>query len=308
MPQPAILLSIPAVVKARTDDGRRVIEVESSVETVDAEGDIILQSALLGAAKGFCDGGHVDIDHLSEIGGRLGIPNPASYIIGRPLEVKDIGGGRTSVVAQISKSSDGTVDPKASKADEFWLSLRNDPPAPWRASIYGFPAADGIVDTRVTKSAEHPDAKRFVVSRFERWQSLAMTMRPVCDAIKGTARIVTAKAFADAVRGQMGADAGMTPGGAAAEARKAMSAGAQAAFASGPEIPYFLPPQDRIGLLGHYFGCMEKGLSPFAGGPGRRSVLNFREHFQFCCRLPEYEADVMALALMQLLKRERQTA
>src|ERR1700743_2718026 len=105
----AVIVDFPILIKAATTaEGRRMIEVEASSEECDSEGDVILQKALLGSAKSFVRTGH--IDHISEMGERMGIPNPESYIIGHPTEVKDIGGGRTSVVAEIMRSKDGKMD------------------------------------------------------------------------------------------------------------------------------------------------------------------------------------------------------
>jgi hypothetical protein len=283
----AIAVQVPVLIKARTEGSRRLVEVEASNETVDGEGDVILQSALLASAGSFIARGHLDIDHLSEIGGQLGIKNPAQYIVGRPTEVKDLGGGRTSVVGEISKATDGSHDPDNRRYDSFWDSLQATPATPWRASIYGYPNAGEIIDARVQKCAEVPGATRYVVKGIQ-WTSLAFTLHPVNDGLTGAARIVSAKALMKAYtqRGLQTAKASDAP------------------IAAEPLCPYYLAPRNRVELLGHYYALMEKGLSPYAGGKGGRSVYQFRQHFEQCCMLPEWEADILANALANLIKRE----
>ena len=90
----ACCIDLPMIVKARPDLGERVIEVEASNQAVDSEGDVVLQAALLGSADAFLRKGHIDIDHISEIGSRYGIRNTGDFVIGKPREVKDLGGGQ----------------------------------------------------------------------------------------------------------------------------------------------------------------------------------------------------------------------
>lgn len=189
----AIVMMLPALVKAHVDNGRRIVEVEASSEHVDSEGDVILQAGLLASAKSFVEHGHLDLDHISEIGHRYGIRDPESFIIGRPLEVKDIGGGSTSVVGEIKKSIDGTVDTRRNRYDEFWKSMESVPPTVWYASVYGFPGMD-LEDCSDGFCASRPDVKRFLVKSFD-WRSLALTRRPKNMALKKSAKIVLAKSY-----------------------------------------------------------------------------------------------------------------
>lgn len=191
-PSDAIILDLPVIVKASLDNGRRMVEVEASNENVDQEGDVILQDALLSAAPEFIASGALDIDHLSEFGERLGIKNPTSYIVGRPIEVKDIGGKRTSVVGEIARNRDSVSRPQQYKHDEFWESLQSIPPVAWRASVYGFPTHDGLVKCEDGTCAH--GARRYLIKGF-RWKSLAFTRRPQNDSLVSPARIVTAKSY-----------------------------------------------------------------------------------------------------------------
>lgn len=289
-----LIIEMPAIIKAKTDEGgRRLVEVESSNEQVDSEGDVILQSALLDAAPSFVKSGNLDIDHISEIGHRYGIRDTSSYIIGRPTEVKDIGSGRTSVVGEIMRSRDGVVDTKKNKYDEFWMSLMADPPVNWRASIYGFPTADGIIDCSKSRSNGY-GATRYLVKGIS-WKSLAFTTNPVNDAITGTARILTQKAFFEIMKARV-------------EKNYDLGAGATAAPMNGPIVEKtMLSPRNREELLGHYYGHMCKGACLFANSTNGMSVFTFRQHFANCCMEPEHSADLLALALMQLLKHEKRT-
>lgn len=182
------------IIKAEKRDGKRVVALEASNNEVDLEGDVILQEALLNSKDSFLADGHIDIDHLSEIGASLNppIPNPNSYIVGVPLEVNDLGGGRTEVVCEISQSSDGSFDPKAHQYDMLWESLNRNPPVKWRASIFGYPIAEKIEDCSQTTCSH--GATRYLVKGID-WRSLAFTRTPMNDKIKGFARIISTKAL-----------------------------------------------------------------------------------------------------------------
>jgi hypothetical protein len=280
----ALCIQMPVVIKARADGDRRMVEVEASNQVVDSEGDVILQRALLDSADRFVKTGHLDIDHISEIGDRLGIPNPTDFIVGVPTEVKDLGDGRTGVVGELHKKG-------RAKADELWDSLKAEPPVRWQASIYGFPVPGAVVDARVAKAEDLMGATRFLVKSLE-WRSLAFTRNPVNTAIKGAARVVTAKSFLAFMKSKVPALLG--------DLSKADE------IPVGAPIDYILPPRNREELMGHYYYHIQKGRCPFAGGPMGNSVYNFRTHFSGCCCEPEWEADIKALALMHLLKREKQ--
>jgi hypothetical protein len=283
-----LCISIPAVIKASTESGRRIIEVQASSQDLDSEGDIIRQTALLESAKSFISRGIIDIDHLSEIGHR--IPNlpqpPAHYVIGRPLEVKDIGDGCTAVKAELFQYDES--NPATHKAQEIWQSLTTDPPIPYRASIFGYPTADGYVDVRSAKSAETYGATRYLVSKMD-WRSLALTRRPVNDSLTGVARVCTEKALIKAL-----------------SMRKSYMEPIETGSPAGDFIANnMLAPRTREELKGaHWVEHIKKGRCPHAGGTLGNSVSSFREHFCNCCCMDPWQADLAALALMYLLKRE----
>jgi hypothetical protein len=283
----ALSISLPVMVKAVQTDGRRVISVQASSEAVDAEGDVIRQCSLLGSAKSFLDRGLIDIDHISEIGVRFGVANPSDYIIGKPLEVKDIGSGRTEVIAELFPALPGATT--KSKADTVWESILEEPSI-WKASIYGFPTSRGIQDCRITKSSQYPSATRYIVSELD-WKSLALTKTPVNGSL-GSAQILTMKSFAWGMK-SIG-----SPYFQKAEAPTPMEALA---------LPYLFAPRNRLELKAHYYLHMADSKCPSAGPDTMlgSSVAGFREHFCDCCGLDMDTADIYALALMQALKRDK---
>lgn len=286
-----VYISLPAIIKAGMDNGRRMVEIQASAEVVDSEGDLVRQCALINAAPGFIKSGVLDYQHLSEIGSRLDppIPNPLAYIIGNPREVKDIGGGCTSVVAELHKARD---DGKITKADEIWETLKADPPMPWRASIFGYPTMDGYLDVRTMKSGDQRDtfgAKRFLITNML-WKSLAFTMNPVCDGIENTARIVSEKAL---IKSMVGKSYSIPVNPSVSTPTTEMLAN------------HMESPRSREELFGaHFLAHIKANRCPHAGGDQGNSVHSFREHFANCCCEDPWTADVHALALMHLLKRQ----
>lgn len=283
----ALCIDIPVLIKARTEGDRRLVEVEASNEQEDGEGDVIKQMALLDSAAAFVSTGHLDIDHYSEIGERIGISNPTDYIVGVPLEVKDMGKGVTAVRGELHKAG-------RPKTDELWSGLTANPPVRWRASIYGFPKAGMVEDCRVSKGNGPGSPKRFIVKGLH-WRSLAFTRNPVNDAITGAAHVVTAKSMVAIMKGRL-------PPGAV----KSDYGSPNMAESVGP-IDFILAPRNREELMGHYHYSMRTGRSPFANPEMGYSVANFQNHFMCMCGCPPEHADILANALMNLLKRERRS-
>lgn len=286
--QEALCIEIPVLIKARTDGDRRLVEVEASNEALDSEGDIIKQVALLDSAPSFIATGHLDIDHYSEIGERLGIQCPSDYIVGVPTEVKDLGKGRTGVVGELHKAG-------RAKADELWSGLTASPAVRWRASIYGFPKEGMVEDCRITKGSEsgHPN-RRFIIKGLH-WRSLAFTRNPVNDAITGSAHVVTAKSFVAIMKARLPPSlvkAGTVP---------------ESSMSPMPAPDYILAPRNREELMGHFHYSMKTGRSPYANPDTGYSVANFQNHFMYMCCCSSEQADILANALMNLLKREKRS-
>lgn len=283
-----IVIDMPVLIKARPDeDGRRMVEVEASVELVDSEGDLILQRALLESADSFIANGHLDIDHISELGKRYGIPDPESYIVGRPTEVKDIGEKRTSVVGEIMRSADGLHNPGRNRFDLFWDTFKSEPPIVWRASVYGFPKAGQVIDC--SEQACSGGAWRYIIEGLD-WRSLAFTRSPVNDKIVNPARIITAKAHVD-------------------DYLKSLPFGDQLFATTAPTQAspegIIARPRNMLDAVGQYHGHITRDCAHY---DGFNSTVGFRNHFEYCCGIGRDEAEFLAHALMYhlLLARQRQ--
>lgn len=346
LPGEAVVVELPALIKARaTSDGRRMIDCEVSNEQPDAEGDVIEQAALLDSADYFLKNGHIDIDHISEIGSRYGIRDPESYIIGRPTEVRDLGGKRTGIVGEIRRSASGVHNPVANRYDALWDAISSDPPVLYRASIYGFPSPDGFVDCRGGEACSS-GATRFHIKSI-RWKSLALTTRPINDSIRGHVRIVSAKALiSELIKAGTLPSAGITvdprlaesnsgepqpmpifqsatgvngtqpPGdgiagtlppapGISSMVAAASDPGAGLAAPSGSSPTPVAPPTLRLAAprnlsdaLGQYHHHIRRGCEHAAG---MKSTLGFDRHFQNCCGMDSFTAEVFAHALMHAL-------
>jgi hypothetical protein len=263
----AIVARVPVLIKAIEPDvsGRRIVEVEASTEEMDLDGDIILQSALMGSANSFVETGHLDLDHLSEFGKRMGIPDPTSYILGVPLAVEAREGGRTFVKGEISRSHDGKVDPQKNRYDEFWASLCRDPPVVWFASIYGFPGAD-LVDCRTTACAAK--ASRYLIRSID-WRSLAFTRTPKNTALTSAATIVSAKSY-------------MT------ELAKSFAS----EYHGDPDEPPVVELPGTMLDVWKSRGCVKCGVQAYP------SLLGYRAHFAKCLGYSAGAADICAHAVM----------
>jgi hypothetical protein len=297
MPYDPIIVTFDAIVKSRlSSDGRRLVEVGCSDESCDSEGDVILQKALLDAAPHFIRSGHLDINHYSELGHRIGIENPSSYIVGRPTDVLDYGGGKTGVRGEIRRSADGKHDAVKNKFDEFWDSLQTDPPVHWSASIYGFPLPGMIKDCR-EEECEF-GATRFLIKGMD-WRSMAFTTTPVNQNLTKFAKIVTAKAFVEILKAGPGSP--LIPPTTVGLAN-APSNGHGVLGETGPAAPGQLYlPHNVDGLIGQWKRHIEAEC-PVAGGV--RSWIAFKRHFEICCGAPCDTAELLARALMHWLLTE----
>ena len=262
----AFLVSMPCLVKAYThnlDAKERIVSVEASCEEMDSEGDIILQRALLDSAPDFIKSGDLDIDHLSKIGSRYGIRDPEKYIVGRPLEVRDMGNGRTEVVGRID--SFAPFDPVANKADELWKSLVSEPDAVWRASIYGFP-------TDLEKGVG--GAQRYLV-RSMRWTSMAFTRRPVNDKIQKKTTIIMAKSLdAEIIKGDF-----------------MSSFGEKISGQDMPELDILFKSYED-----HWRSRCDMMMKS-------RTLYDIKNHFVKCERFSEKNAEIAAHAVMNMIRR-----
>jgi hypothetical protein len=269
----AVVATFPAVVKGYYQAGsnRRIVEVAASNESVDLDGDVVLQKALLEAAPGFLRSGHLDIDHLSEFGDRLGIKNPSSYIIGRPIDVRRGEGTETIVEGEICRSVDGKDDPSLNKFDEFWATLRREPPVVWFASIYGWPTdIEECADGKCVSTG----ATRYVIKSID-WRSLAFTRTPKNTSLTKAARVVTAKSYLGELVKSLGTGGSIAP---------ATQIGAFS----------HVPPQ------GWSPDTIRDAASPCPNCEVHKtpSLLGYKTHFMECKGCSEGGADILAHACM----------
>lgn len=289
----AVVARIPVLIKAREPErsGRRIVEVESSTEEVDLDGDVVLQSALINSAANFIATGHLDIDHLSEFGARMGIPDPSSYIVGRPLDVKAMPYRRTFVEGEIRRSLDGTEDPVRNRYDELWKSLRSDPPVQWFASIYGYPLD---FDDCTKAECSSTRATRLVIKAID-WRSLAFTRTPKNTALSSPARIVTAKSLLAEMIAEKAASKGMFY----APATGPVSAAGQEPI--GPPLSTLLAVPPTMDDVYAASDCAKCGC----GADSMPSLAGYRRHFAKCNGMDPGLADVFAHAQMYKCTMDR---
>lgn len=271
-----IIISFPVTIcKADVSTGIRLFEVEASNQHQDSEGDIISQKSLLDAAPGFIQNGVIDLDHKSELAKNpawafLRLGDPRQYVIGKPLDVFDMGDGRTGVKAQIFESVDGSVDPIKNKYDEFWCSLTGTPKVDWYASIFGFP-------TEIEKGTL---AKRFFVKSI-RWNSMAVTRRPINESMIGPAHVVSKSNNLPQIV-------------------MAKSYAAALALNNG-EIVNGLEDFSRTTLLNEYKNHIVSKCDCIKS----LTIQEIRDHFMKCRSLSYEISDLCALAMTTLLENKR---
>ena len=193
MTTPALpdFLSISGLFKATPAEeaGERMIYMEVSNETLDAQGERVLAKALQESATEYERFGNVDIDHISIMGARAGIPDYLLYEIGRPVLAR-VDGARTFVKAQLYQGD----TPVARQANIVWDSLTKlNPPGRW------YPSVGGAVLEKSYEVDPDTQAKIGVVKRV-RWTNVALSRTPVNQALPTAAAMpfgVFAKCWGD---------------------------------------------------------------------------------------------------------------
>ena len=163
-------LMIPDIFKATPaeESGRRVLYLEAANEALDLQNEVVLSKALSESAPFFLRYGNFDLDHITQIGPKRGIPDYPAYEIGRPTEVK-IDGPRTMVAGEIY-SGDAPV---ANAANIFWDSItRLTPKQRW------YPSVGGKVLDREEGFDPKLRAARTVIKKV-RWTNIGFSKTPV---------------------------------------------------------------------------------------------------------------------------------
>ena len=163
-------LSFPGLLKATpsTEGGDRFVYFEASNEARDLQGEVVLAKALADSADYYLRFGNLDVDHVTQVGAKAGIPDYLLFEIGKPVEVR-AAEPSTFVKAQIYSGS-GQM---AEKANQVWESLTElNPPARWYPSVGGGILEKGQVLDPAT-GVSH------TVVRKVRWTNVGLSRTPV---------------------------------------------------------------------------------------------------------------------------------
>jgi hypothetical protein len=209
-------LSFGTAMKAvpSTEGDSRFVYLEASNESIDQQNEIVLQKALKESVDYFRRFGNLDIDHYTQIGAKVGIPNHESYEIGHPVEVR-FDESSTFVKGQIFSGS----GPAAEKANQFWSSITElNPPKRW------YPSVGGSVLDKALYVDPDTHSKRAVIRKV-RWTNIGFSKTPVngnLQTIKAVPFGALAKSlcvegldFTKALEAGYGTDSATLTGGAA---------------------------------------------------------------------------------------------
>jgi hypothetical protein len=214
-------VSVGSLLKATpaTEGGRRILYFEASNEGLDQQNEVIAAKALAESADYFLRYGNIDIDHMTLIGAKAGIPDYTNFEIGRPLEVGQKA-GKTFVKSEIYSGSGQAAE----KANMVWSGLTEiSPPQRWYPSVGGAVLAKSVqVDPKTL-------ARKSIVGKV-RWSNIGISKTPVNQHVAECATMplgVFAKSFSvagnvfnfsKALEAGYGSDsAGLTGGGALRE-------------------------------------------------------------------------------------------
>lgn len=166
------LLSITGFFKAvpMEEQGERIIYLEASNEKEDIQRETVLSKALDQGKDYFLKYGNFDIDHITRIGAKIGIPDYLSYEIGQPREVK-VRDGSTWVKGVIYQGDGALIN----KANMFWDSItKQKPPQRW------YPSISGAQPQKEIKTV-NKRTKTYVTSLL--WNSIGFSKTPVNDNV-----------------------------------------------------------------------------------------------------------------------------
>lgn len=186
MDQPDLLASVPdylsigSMFKATPmmDGGRRLVFIEASNEANDQQNEVVLEKALSSSSDYYLRYGNLDIDHITQIGAKVGIPDYNLYEIGRPVEAR-FSDGRTFVKGEIFSGA----GPAAERANQFWSSLTElNPPARW------YPSVGGAVLERAVEIDPGTKLPKTIIKRV-RWTNIGFSKTPVNQAVPTVATV-----------------------------------------------------------------------------------------------------------------------
>lgn len=152
----------------QTAGADRVLFLEASNESIDYQGERVLAKALANSKEYFLKFGNIDLDHLTLIGPKQGVPDYHLFEIGYPVEVQ-IQAPHTFVKSIIYRG-EGEA---ARRANEVWASLtEQDPPARW------YPSVGGSITNRETEINPETGEPVKVVTDV-RWCNVGLSKTPV---------------------------------------------------------------------------------------------------------------------------------
>ena len=127
-------LSFPGLLKARpaTEGEDRFVYFEASNESRDLQGEVVMCKALADSADYYLKFGNVDVDHVTQIGAKAGIPGYSGFEIGAPRRSR-------SKATHVRQSADLHGSGQMAKmANEVWESLTSVEPAGALVSVGGW--------------------------------------------------------------------------------------------------------------------------------------------------------------------------
>ena len=151
--------------------GQRVLYLEAANETRDYQNEVVLAKALAESSEYYLRYGNIDVDHVTQIGAKQGIPNYLGFEIGRPVDVR-VDGPAVFVKALLYAGD----NPAADMANQVWGSMQLRPPARW------YPSVGGAIQDRVPV-IDHATGDRHSVVRKVRWTNIGLSKTPVNPAV-----------------------------------------------------------------------------------------------------------------------------
>lgn len=177
-------LSIGALLKAtpHAEGARRFLYLEASNEGRDQQAEVVMAKALAESAAFYERYGNIDLDHYTQIGAKLGIPDYPTYEIGVPVEVKQRGPA-TFVKCELYAAAGAKVStPMLAKANMVWDSITAlRPPQRWYPSVGG-----AVLHKSISVAA---NGERTVMIDKVRWINIGLSKTPVNQHVPEAAAI-----------------------------------------------------------------------------------------------------------------------
>ena len=180
-------LSIGSMLKATpaTEAGKRILYFEASNEGLDQQSEVVASKALADSADFYLKYGNLDLEHYTQIGAKLGIPDYSSYEVGRPVDVAQRKGS-TFVKAEVY-SGEGVA---AEKANMLWSGMTEIVPTQrWYPSVGG-----SVLEKAIEIDPKAPGGRKVVITKV-RWSNVGLSRTPVNQHV-GVCATIPVGAFA----------------------------------------------------------------------------------------------------------------